>query len=136
MRFFPKYINDWDELQLFIAEGEHEEQDFKQTISSEQKIARTLAAFANGKGGRLLVGINDSGHITGVDAEEEMYTLHEAAEYFCDPPVDLEFYIHAENKVEVLEARVIRPLKKPYAATDEKGHWRVYARVGDKTVAM
>ena len=38
-----------------IAEGEHQQLDFKFEISDAHKIARTLVAFANTGGGRLLV---------------------------------------------------------------------------------
>lgn len=136
MRFTPGYEEDWESLRKMLAEGEHEGQDFKQIIGSKEKIARTLAAFANGNGGRLLVGVDDKGNIKGCDVEEDMYLLHEAAENFCDPPVDLEFVIHEEDGVEVLEARVLRSLKKPHAARDEKGQWQIYVRVGDETLLM
>jgi predicted HTH transcriptional regulator len=43
-----------------IAEGEGDTLDFKKTISSASKIAKTIAAFANHKGGRLLIGVNDN----------------------------------------------------------------------------
>ena len=53
-------------LDRIIAEGEHERQDFKYSISDARKIARTLSAFANHSGGRLLVGVRDNGSIAGV----------------------------------------------------------------------
>jgi len=134
MRFYPTYKEGWDDLQLMIAEGEHGAQDFKQSVPAKEKIARTLAAFANGKGGRLLVGINDRGEIVGADVEQEMYELHDAAELYCDPPVDLEFVIHEEDGLEVLEAKVLRSLRKPHAAQDEKGAWQLYVRNGDQTM--
>ncbi|MDY5609301.1 MAG: putative DNA binding domain-containing protein, partial [Sodaliphilus sp.] len=46
-------------LQL-IDEGEHEHQDFKYQISDAKKIARSISAFANNSGGRLLVGVKDN----------------------------------------------------------------------------
>jgi predicted HTH transcriptional regulator len=135
MRFTPDYIEDWEQLRKMLSEGEHASQDFKQSIVSKEKIARTLSAFANGNGGRLLVGVDDNGNIKGADPEQDMYVLHEAAEHYCDPPVDLEFIIHEEDGVEVLEARVLKSLKKPHAARDEKGVWQVFVRVGDETLS-
>jgi len=43
-----------------IAQGEHQQQDFKYCISDSRKIARSLVAFANTDGGRLLVGVKDN----------------------------------------------------------------------------
>jgi predicted HTH transcriptional regulator len=51
-----------------IAEGEHLRQDFKTRVEDARKIARTLAAFANTAGGRLLVGVRDNGTVCGVQA--------------------------------------------------------------------
>lgn len=53
-------------LQQLIAEGEHQQQDFKFEISDARKIARSLSAFSNTDGGRLLIGVKDNGRIAGV----------------------------------------------------------------------
>ena len=62
-----------------IAQGEHVRQDFKYEISDARKIARSVSAFANTEGGRLLVGVNDNGKIAGVRSEEEIYMIEAAA---------------------------------------------------------
>ena len=49
-----------------IAEGEHQQQDFKTRIDDSRKIARTLVAFANADGGRMLIGVKDNGTVSGV----------------------------------------------------------------------
>lgn len=69
-------------LQL-IDEGEHEHQDFKYQISDAKKIARSISAFANNSGGRLLVGVKDNGHIAGVKSDEEIYMIEQAATMYC-----------------------------------------------------
>ncbi|MDA3865584.1 MAG: putative DNA binding domain-containing protein, partial [Salinivirgaceae bacterium] len=43
-------------LYQLIAQGEHQQQDFKFCINDSRKIAKSLVAFANTDGGRLLVG--------------------------------------------------------------------------------
>ena len=55
----------------YISEGEHLKQDFKMRIDDAQKIARSLVAFANTSGGRLLIGVKDNGNVCGVRPEEE-----------------------------------------------------------------
>lgn len=75
MRFDIKYIEENDALEKLIAKGEGEQLDFKQSISNAKKIAKTLVAFANTTGGKLLIGVNDSGLIVGCEIEEEMYMI-------------------------------------------------------------
>lgn len=135
MRFTPQYKTDAEALQALIAKGEGVQLDFKQSISSQKKIARTLAAFANNRGGKLLVGVRDNGDISGCDPEEEMYMLYEAAEHFCEPPVDVAFCIYeTEEGMSVLEAEVLNSLRKPHFALDEQDEWQLYMRSADKTV--
>ena len=49
-----------------ISEGEHQQQDFKYKITDAMKLARSVSAFANTEGGRLLIGIRDDGAVSGV----------------------------------------------------------------------
>ena len=77
-RFFPTFAPmklqiDTDYIHALIAEGEHQQQDFKFEISDARKIAKTLSAFANTEGGRLLIGVKDNGRIAGIRSEEEKY---------------------------------------------------------------
>lgn len=50
-------------IQKLIDEGEHVHQDFKFAISDARKIAKSISAFSNTGGGRLLVGVKDNGKI-------------------------------------------------------------------------
>ena len=72
-----------------IREGEHQQLDFKFEIADAPKIARTLVAFANTDGGRLLIGVRDDGTIAGVRSEEEYFMAGKAAKHFCRPPVQI-----------------------------------------------
>lgn len=73
-------------IQDLIGEGEHENQDFKFEISDAMKIARTISAFANHSGGRLLIGVKDNGKISGIKSDEEIYMIDQAASMYCRPP--------------------------------------------------
>ena len=56
----------------------------RKTITNCEKIARTMASFANNKGGRLLIGVADDGTITGVKSEdEERYMITRAAHLYA-----------------------------------------------------
>ena len=85
-----------------IAQGEHVRQDFKYEISDARKIARSVSAFANTEGGRLLVGVKDNGKIAGVRSEEEIYMIEAAARVYCSPEVAIECRIYKIEGKDVL----------------------------------
>ena len=106
-------------IQKLISEGEHIHQDFKFAISDARKIAKSLSAFANTEGGRLLVGVKDNGKIAGVRSEEEIYMVEAAATLYCRPEIKLETHIyHIEGK-DVLEVQINESTQKPIYALDE-----------------
>ena len=117
-----------------IAEGEHQQLDFKFEISDSKKIARSLAAFANTDGGRLLVGIKDNGTIAGVRSEEEYYMVEAAANMYCKPEV---IFSTKEWTIEgklILEVIVEKSTGKPHYAPDKDGNSRVFVRVKDQNL--
>ncbi|MCI1642210.1 MAG: ATP-binding protein [Actinomyces sp.] len=60
-----------------LAIRESKTLEFKRDLSPPTKPLRTVVAFANSAGGRLVVGINDDGSLAGVGdplAEEERIT--------------------------------------------------------------
>ena len=82
-----KTLTDTQYIHALIAEGEHQQQDFKFEISDARKIAKTLSAFSNTDGGRLLIGVKDNGKIAGVRSDEEQYMIEAAARLYCRPEV-------------------------------------------------
>lgn len=123
-----------NELKHYIAEGEHDRQDFKFRIDDQKKIARTLAAFANTRGGRLLIGVKDNGKIVGINPEEEYHMIQGAADLFVKPPLKFESRIWQEGFRLVLEISVEADEERPYQAKDELGKWRSYLRFEDHTL--
>jgi predicted HTH transcriptional regulator len=119
-------------LRHLILQGENEFVDFKQTISGIQKIAKTLVAFANTKGGKVLVGVKDNGKVIGVRSEEERYMLQGAAENFCKPPVEINFSEEIVEGRYVLVAEIPESQVKPHFAKGEDGKWWAYIRVKDQ----
>lgn len=118
-----------------IFEGEGVSLDFKKTISSCEKIARTMVSFANNKGGRLLIGVADDGTIKGVKSEdEERYMITRAAHLFSRPALEPVFEeVYVDDKL-VLTVDIPESNTKPHYALAEDGKWWVYVRVKDKSV--
>ncbi len=120
------------ELYRMIKEGEHQKQDFKFRVDSSLKIAKSLCAFANTDGGKLLIGVKDNGRIAGIDPEEEYYMVDGAATLFCKPHIDFSARVYsAENKL-VLEIEVPASSKRPHFAKDENQKWIAYVRQADE----
>ena len=104
-------------IQNLIAEGEHQQLDFKFEITDARRIARTLVAFANTDGGRLLIGIKDNGAIAGMRSDEEYYMVESAAKMYCKPPVEFALKEWTINGKTVLEIIIPKsPIKPHYAA--------------------
>jgi predicted HTH transcriptional regulator len=122
-------------IKKLIFEGEGVTLDFKKTITSCEKIARTMTSFANNKGGRLLIGVADDGTIKGVKSEdEERYMITKAAEFFARPVLEPIFEeIYVDDKL-VLVVEIKESNTKPHYALAEDGKWWVYVRVQDKSV--
>jgi predicted HTH transcriptional regulator len=122
-------------IKRLILTGENVNLDFKKTISSAEKIAKTLVAFANNRGGKLLIGVADDGTIKGVKSEEEeKYMISKSAHQFCRPAIEPRFEeIYVDDKL-VLVVDIPKSDIKPHYALDENKKWWVYFRVKDKSV--
>ena len=119
-------------LRSLIAEGEHQQLDFKFEISDARKIARTLSAFSNTDGGRLLIGVKDNGRIAGVRSDEEFYMAESAATLYCKPEVEFISRSYLIDGKSVLEIYIPPVLNKPVYAQDPDKRWMAYLRVGDQ----
>lgn len=122
-------------IKQLILQGENDRVDFKNTISNAQKIAKTLVAFANNKGGSLLIGVADDGFIKGIKNEdEEMYMIRRAATQFCKPCIEPEFSEYSIDDKLILKVTIPQSDLKPHYALDDQGKWWAYIRINDKSV--
>jgi predicted HTH transcriptional regulator len=121
-------------LKNLIAEGENQQLDFKYCVSDSRKIARTLSAFANSDGGKLLIGVRDNGSIAGIKSDEEIYMVDTAAHLFCRPEIVFSTKQHIIAGKTVVEVEVSKGDKRPYQAKDEDGRWLSYFRHGDQNL--
>lgn len=119
-----------------ISEGEHDRQDFKYQISDAMKIARSISAFSNHKGGRLLLGVRDNGTIAGVRSEEDIYVVEQAAQLYCRPSVEVEFtaYKATDDGCVVIKAEVPEASRRPVQARMADGRCRAFMRVKDENI--
>lgn len=114
--------------------GENVRQDFKFAITDSRKIARSLSAFANTGGGRLLIGVKDNGKIAGVRSDEEYYMVESAARIYCRPEVSFQPKIWRYEGKTVLEVKVPESNSKPHYVVEADGTKNAFIRVDDQNI--
>ena len=121
-------------LLRLIREGEHQRQDFKYRVADACKLAKSVSAFANTDGGRLLIGVRDDGNLSGVRSEEEIFMMHQAAYKYCKPEPSISFdTYHAEGRTIVVCA-IPPSAHRPVMARDAEGRMIAYIRIGDENI--
>lgn len=122
-------------IEKWVAQGEHLHQDFKYTISDARKIARSVSAFANAEGGRLLIGVKDNGVVAGVRNEEDIYVVEQAAQRYCSPAVEVQFTAYSYDAgVMVICADIPAVHERPVEVLEADGTRRAYYRVADENI--
>jgi predicted HTH transcriptional regulator len=119
-------------IKQLISQGEHQQLDFKFEISDAEKIARTLVAFANTEGGKLLIGVKDNGVVKGVSSDEEYFMLENAAQRYCQPEISFTSKEWLVEGKKVLEVDIPFSPLRPHRAPDQNGNYRVFVRVKDE----
>ena len=121
-------------IQKLIGEGEHQQLDFKFEISDARRIARSIVAFANTEGGRLLIGVKDNGAIAGIRSDEEYYMVEAAAKMYCRPVVEFKSKEWIVNGKAILEVMITKSSLRPHYAQGKDGRWLVWIRVNDQNL--
>lgn len=121
-------------IKKLIEQGENQQLDFKFEISDAAKIARTLVAFANTDGGKLLIGVKDNGSIKGVASDEEYFMMQNAAQRFCRPEIKFQSKEWNVDGKKVLEVDIPLSPLLPHRAPDQNGHYKAYVRVKDENL--
>lgn len=129
----------YDEAWLIeaIKRGETDIQDFKQTITSSEKIAKTLVAFSNWKGGRLIIGVKDNGVISGTSVTEDAFMIQAAFERYSKNVLPLKNFVVNVQKKKVLVVEVEKNNNEVALSFNvEKNKWLAYTRYHDQTVVV
>lgn len=118
------------ELLEIIANGENSGVEFKRDDLRPEQLAKEVAAMANFQGGRLLLGVEDDGTITGIQRNSlEEWVMN----VFQDKihPMILPFYeeVRLDNGKVVAIVSFPVGISKPYVVRD-RGREDVYIRVG------
>ena len=127
-------MDDRQYLLSLIDEGEHQQQDFKYRVSDALKLAKSVSAFANTDGGRLLIGVRDDGNMSGVRDEEEIYMMHQAAYRYCRPEASIKFDTYHVDGRTIVIATVPPSDHRPICVVSDDGKPRAYIRIADENI--
>ena len=123
-----------------INDGENLTVEFKQRFSSFEKTAKEMIAFANTRGGSILIGVDDDKSIYGIASEKsDIDLVKESAEKYCTPPVNYKIETVEIDCKDILIIEVAESKTKPYRIQDYKNNLelnnaQVYIRINDKSV--
>lgn len=117
-----------------IVETEGKTLEFKRDLSSPTRPLRTVVAFANSAGGRLVIGVNDDGTVAGVTdplSEEERITslITDRISPQLVPAIDLV----TMGEATILVVDVPLSTRRPHYMTDQGLGAGVYVRLGSST---
>ena len=106
-------------LEKEIKLGESRTLEFKQELPREShKWLKTIVAFANGAGGRFVIGINDERQVVGLPAHADIFKLKDsiadAIAQACKPQIVFDIYQESVKDRVVLVVEVFPGNSTPY----------------------
>jgi predicted HTH transcriptional regulator len=121
-------------LKKLVAQGEGSSLEFKRKAAFPEKIVREMIAFANTKGGTLLLGIGDDKSLPGLKyPEEETYVVREALQK-CKPKLVLtETIIPVSGSRAVVHYEIPESRTKPHAFVSGNAK-EIFVRHADKSI--
>jgi len=127
------------ELKQLVALGEGLSLEFKRRTPRAERIAKEMVALANTQGGRIVLGVDDDGTISGVEnASEERFLLRQAVETHCVPSVSYTTHrVVVGDRQDVVVVVIEESQSKPHfvaAESSTNGDGTAYVRVEDRSV--
>jgi hypothetical protein len=120
-----------DEIARRIAAGEGKQLEFKRGLPADARVARTLCAFANTRGGVLLVGVGDRGELVGAPRPREtMERLRAVAAERLEPALSVQVGSVSLEGRRIVWCSVPLSPARPHAVRGDDGEREVVARVG------
>lgn len=129
--FEPRQVR---ELKRLVAKGEGASLEFKRKAAFPDKVVREMIAFANARGGILLVGVGDDGEIAGLKhPEDESHVIQQSLRK-CLPGLPVtETFIPIGNSRHVIQYHIAESHNKPHYFCDGTKK-EAYIRVNDQSI--
>lgn len=114
-----------------LSRGEGTRIEFKRRLPRDERAARTLCAFANTRGGLLLVGVTDRGRVHGLHHPEEVEKkLAQLAREWIAPALEVQLQTIDVHGPRVVACSVPFSRVRPHAVVFPTGDAHVIVRVG------
>ena len=116
-----------------IAKGESKTLEFKETLPQNSSIAKTIVAFSNRSGGKLVIGVDDDKNIIGIDDKSIFELKDKIASIIydtCYPNILPEIYTITTKDKLLLVIEVFRGNLIPYYLKKEGKNEGVFLRIG------
>lgn len=120
------------ELLEIISNGENSGVEFKRDDIRPEQLARELAAMANFQGGRVLLGVEDNGSISGLQRENTQEWVLNAFRDKIFPQIIPYYEEIGVDDRKVAVVTVASGLSKPYTVK-HNGREDIYIRLGDRS---
>ncbi len=123
------------QLKNLVSKGEGMQLEFKRKAAYPEKIVREMIAFANSKGGILLVGVADDGSVPGLKHPEgESHVIQKALEK-CRPRLPLkETFIPVGDSRTVIQYEIFESTRKPHYFVHSETQRESFVRVEDRSI--
>lgn len=119
-----------------IKQGESKVLEFKEQLPYNSKnYLKTIIAFSNGNGGKLIIGVRDkTGEIVGIpDYEDELLLIDKIANAIadaCEPQIIPNIYPTPINGKTLIVIEVVAGILKPYFLKNTGKEDGTYIRIG------
>ncbi len=116
-----------------IEKGESKRIEFKRELPKGKQIAKTIVAFSNTSGGKLIIGIDDNRNIVGIDGnkifdlKDQIFTIIYDS---CYPNIIPEVYTKNIKGKTILIIEVFRGNLLPYYLKKDGKNSGTYIRIG------
>ncbi|MCI5165774.1 MAG: transcriptional regulator [Candidatus Electrothrix sp. GM3_4] len=118
------------ELQEIITNGESSGVEFKRDHIRPEQLAKEIVAMANFQGGKVLLGVEDDGSVSGLQRDDtEEWVMHVIRDKIH--PLILPYYesVQLDDGKRVAILSFPQGISKPYVVRD-KGEEKIYIRIG------
>lgn len=111
--------------------------EFKREIPKNEQIIKTIIGFCNQNGGKLVVGVSDTGEIEGLppsSLEQALNSIQKAIFEASHPSILPRISFHRFGEKTILEIEVSSGMAKPYYRKSEGQEKGTYIRLGTSTL--
>lgn len=121
-----------------FREGEGTRLEFKRMLPSEdRKVLKTIVAFANGSGGTVVFGVDDTTHeVRGIESDNMSRLLDSVTDMICsacEPLIVPEISLRTIGDKTIMQVDISPGVHLPYYIKKEGPEHGVYVRVGATT---